>query len=265
MFCHVCGRTNHNYGFLASLQQGGFALIGNCCASDIANQDLLALAKRKYSARKNRNHYTAQARDIIDQLGALLDRSASYADLCSELDKRRLRLEQDYPELVSPLRANLKQSGHRLISYELTENPQYKKGGKEPKQITVPIDFGTYRGATFAAAGRRYEILRYEIEASLRSLIKIADHADKNADSEKFVSRFRIEVRDRARSLDALIIDAAAFFESANLQTIQRWGLHQRVNARLAFAPIPLPLRPLTQALARGNYGGTHLDEDKAA
>lgn len=279
MFCYICGRKNHNYGFIANINDTDCILIGNCFAGRIVNQALLKTARRRFDARKNRYHYTNQAREIIEQIDTIEQVCAEYKNICLSLDELKAAVESHVPRAFQALRSSIKQHGSRLISHEWRENPRYREDNRGPRYIPIPIDLGTMHGAAYLTGGRRFEIGLYEIDASLSSLKKVANDTRRSVDTERFVARFRNKVRERAVALDALIEDAVGFFATANLRAINAWFVHQTsdgipdIGGRLEVErdvlgklqkivqghDLSVPHATLTSRLSWGNYGGSNL------
>jgi hypothetical protein len=224
MYCYVCGRTNHNHGFVGVLDDDTAILIGNCCADLLVDQTTLKRARRSFESRKAAVHYEGRTASIVRMLPALTDLAANYEDYCNDLDHRLHRLRQKCPDELSALTLSAKQDGARLLTTELVPNPLFRHERGAAKLVDVRKDLGVMAGSRFLLNKRRLDACHYAIVRSLESLSRVtSDSYGSRPDPEILVRRFRQEVQEPATELDELLLAARRFFEPQNLLAADAW------------------------------------------
>jgi hypothetical protein len=271
MYCYICGRTNHNHGFVGVLQDQTAILIGNCCADDLVNQSTLRQAKRTFATRKASVHYEGRSASIVRMLPTLAHVASTYDKVCGELDDRLHRITQKCPDEISQIAANAKLNGARLMSSEWVPNPLFRHQVRVPKLISVSKNVGMLAGTKFLLSGRRLEALLYGITRSIDSLERVTSEAyGSKPDPEILVRRFRSEIQEASEELDELLPSAVNLLSKQNLLLVDLWVQYEEAAAheatmsgrrhtffqavidRATANSITIPLPSLSQAILKG-------------
>lgn len=245
-FCYVCGRRNHNHGFVAVLEDQTAVLIGNCCADRLVNQTELLRAKAVLARRKAAVHYeglSAKIVGLLDQLDAVV---GEYASFCVGADDRFDRLRESCRDQFSELYDVVRRHGPRLVTTEVIVSTSTQLKRHAAKHRYVDKEVGTLRGTKFFLARKRLGGLQYSIAKSISSLAKVTAHDSANRpEAERLVSRFRLEVQEPAALLDDLAVAASSFLTLDNFRVVDTWLQHESAIGED---------RPLARLALRSNF-----------